>query len=248
MPKRKDGAVIVGYVHTGLKNADAVIDELERQGIKTGNVVAKETSLKGLQEIESIIDKGKLNSVNNRIDFEIAKAEDGLRTSRNRDNLLVRIAQLKSAKSDLVFQSEVVKFLRAKGVKIVCLDSNAMAGKISDFWLEKHELLAKGKRNKKKEKIEKLVSTPIREKHWRKVLQGTKPNFVLAGAAHLPAIKKMVSYSKAVDLSVRPLRQRIRGRFRGEMVRMRYKLIQTQRKRRRAKAQRAKRKPRKPRP
>ncbi|MAG21791.1 MAG: hypothetical protein CL943_00600 [Candidatus Diapherotrites archaeon] len=149
--KSKGGAVLIGFVHSGLDNANRVIDELEKCGIKKGDLVAREESRANVEFITNLIEEGKVGRILNAIDTKVAETGERMREKgANQEELVARKLELQSVKQDLIFQVEIQKFFISKKVRFLPLESRAMARKMTDLSHDHITLLGKGKRDKKK--------------------------------------------------------------------------------------------------
>jgi hypothetical protein len=164
--KSKDGAVIIGFRHSGIKKAKEIIQQLEKNGIKENDLIAVEYNQ---TELRRLLDKW--NKIKITDDLALFSEEE-------------------------MFYVRLFKFLQQKKARIMHLESSRHLGLRSRYLYDYLENL-----NLKSLKMFRLMTVPIREKFWAKKLKGKKPAFVLAGAGHIPAIKKMIPYRKILNLN-----------------------------------------------
>lgn len=228
--KSKNGAILIGYKHSGQENANLVINELERQGIKEGDVLADEISKAYLDSLKKKVIGGRIVYFNIRIDHKIETTTKQLEKEPGNQELQVNLEHFQNMKQDFIFQTELMKFFLRKKIRVVPLESNAMFNRTSKWLYDTAATNAKGNVVKKMETIGKFITFPVRENHWKKVLQSSKPKFVMAGATHLPAIKRMTPYKKCIDLSQQSLRSRTKERIKADWTRLQCKVRQEKRK------------------
>ncbi len=244
--KQKGGAILIGMSHTGKENVDRVIQALIGNGIKRGDLVAVEKSPDDLKRLKKEIEEGRVSELIKLFTRGIRSVEEQIKSCKSSDELK-RLQplkdELKSALNDKIFEYKFYNFLFSKGCKILTLDSNAKLKKMQSMnaysWKEK---LAETpiKVSRKQKLIGSFLTVPIREAYFRKRLQGTVPKFVVVGVGHLSAVKRMLPYEKALDLSDANLAKRATRRIKADFIRTQYKAIKIWKKAKRRVAPRRK--------
>ncbi len=234
--KKKGGAILIGFKHAGLENAKRVIAELEKQGLKNGDLIA----LEGHKEAVKL----SLKLVGNRMEAErLCKGHAGIISNLEADIFHLKNSARKGADvakalrtskaflkfenytlDSLIFNQIVYSLFVAKKARLLPLDKESAVRRASPG-------KATGRRE---ERIRALVLIPIREKRWKRVLQNApeKPRFVLCGGTHLSAVKKMIPYEKAINLA--PVKERIKQTPKAVYSRLLYKAIKAKKKLRRS--------------
>jgi len=187
MPRKKDGAVLIGFAHAGIKNAKKVADVLENSGFKKGDLVALEGEKSHSFWVAENGER-ELKKLKRSIEDAERTAEKLLerRNSKEYLQMLIAIKKAKHEQQTLEFEVELGKFLQEKEAKLLFLDTGNL--------LKSKRKMMGGREAKKEGEFEAI---PKREQQWKKILCGKKPAFVLAGTVHLVALKRMLPYQKA---------------------------------------------------
>lgn len=229
----------MGVVHGGMRNAKKVIAELDRRGIKKGDLVAWEETPELIEDLSSC-NHDEYQQVLEDLKSEITRIEADLKKATGDD--LTRLRELRDewiGQGEMfVYSFQVYSFLKSKKARILPFGTEAVRSRTEEGAIPRY---IKGIRRRKL--ISDYLAVPISEKHWRKNLKGRNPRFVLAGAGHLSTLKRMVPYEDTVDLSGRRRWRRIKDRVYGDSVRAHYRLINEAKKfRRRMKPKKRKKK------
>lgn len=225
--KKKGGAILIGTWHSGESAAKEAIAELKKHRIKEGDLVAVERSKKDFiwLEIESNPDKLKktVESINDYLadcDKKAGEATD----AKTKEFWRLKKESWIVVRESIIFDSVLFNFLFSKKVNFLPLESYSRVIKTGDLLRDQSlDEFYDIKVSKAQKRIASFMELPIREKHYRKQLQANKPRFVLAGAGHLAAVKRMIPYEKAVNLSKESLAKRAISRIRCESARAHYR-------------------------
>jgi hypothetical protein len=208
--KSKEGAVIIGLLHSGEKSALNVIKLLEAEGIKEDDLIALELSEIKSKYFEEKIKSGNINDILNAlrnqrsiIANQIKKTE---RTEPEYKSKVVGLSnKLYYIDKDLCSYT-LLNFLASKKAKIINLQFSDPTQKMNNF---------------ETRRLRNYFVYSVRENTWKKRLEGKNPAFVLSGINHIPAIKRFVRYRKIVKMASLWGRRHM---FRGILSRLSYKL------------------------
>ncbi len=216
--QRKGGAIIIGIEHEGKENADRVIHALIENEIKRGDLVAVEDSPQEVEKIKKEIAEGWTAFLIQDFTKRLRETERGIRSCGDKKELkeLKRVRRVyANIVGELNFYYRFYGFLFSKRAKILAFGSEAMGEKArfmkANTW--------------KKKLIREFIALPIREGHFRRQLQGKSPRFVLIGAGHLAAAKRMLPYEKVVNLEKTFFAKKTAGRIRDEFIMASYRAI-----------------------
>ncbi len=210
--KDPKGAVIIGCVHRGQKNAEKVIAVLKKNGIKEGDLIGVEHSRKNLNEIIAEVGSNRPSAFTIlQQQIKIIQFQNAIKALPFSETISLRatLFELKGNLHSTIFKNTLFKFLLSKKVKFMPFDVNWKANVHST-----------------------QIVVPVREKFWGKKFKGKKPQFVIAGTAHLSALKKIVPYRKAITTN--KIVHFIQKPFE-VLIRTKYKLRKTKNQRKRRK-------------
>jgi hypothetical protein len=248
----RQGATILAAWPIGVHSAKETIAELEKQGIRKGDLVAWEDTGEGLRFAREVIESKEKFGVfkwgnEGIMRFLHRVASEGKRINPYIASMVegqIKIAGLKGesplynwmhTKGDLVSGIDMLLHSRKfeRGERVFNLE-------LAEFLLSKKAtILPIGPRKlgrdtggipgfDKTSKIRKAASPALMERRWEKILAGKKPRFVIVTPEHLPSIKRIVPPGKVIDLSGRSRREKIALALRDNLQRLRYRLARAQ--------------------
>jgi hypothetical protein len=225
--KKKGGAILIGTWHSGENAAKETIAELEKHGIRKGDLVGVERSKQDFlwlkMESNPAILKKTVENIDRRLaDFDKRASE--ATDAKTKEYWRLKKEAWTEVRENAIFDSVLFNFLFSKKVKFLPLESYPRAIKTSDLLAEQSIDEFHGRKvSKAQKRIARFMEVPIREKFYRRQLQANNPKFVLIGAGHLAAVKRMIPYEKTVNLSKEGLAKRVISSIGVELVRAQYR-------------------------
>lgn len=198
------GAVLVGVSHYGNRNAVQTIRELRAHGLKRGDVVAVEESPSELNEILTRVLNGSFSrEIAGLKEFQLA-AQQKLSystTKKERQAQKARIRQIAGFISMAEYSFELYSFLLQSGAKLIGYDNRGKRQMWKSIASEKLGTIGGQIGFNSKFLLPLFLAGPSRERLWIPRLLAARPQFVISGSAHLPALKKGIPYRRAVNSS-----------------------------------------------
>jgi len=210
----KSGPVIIGFQHFGEENACKIIAALRERRLKEGDTVAIELTPMRAKMFQWLNTSDNLKSHLSELDEAIKLAESAEAQGLKLPNIR-KSSDIRALKGETIFFASLEKFLSSKGVKLLHLESDAHY----ERGMKAKNVRSDKNASKKAKRLARFVIMPINEKYWKKRLEGTNPRFILVGAGHVPAVKRMVPYKEAVETYKLSTHERVRD----ELVRLKYR-------------------------
>jgi len=221
--KSKDGAVIIGCTHSGVENADRVISELKKDGIKEGDLLAFEmpqrqadANMRQIERTGVIRLLPKMMALAKVWELVPKDAELPPEMQYERE-LVIRV------KEQLLFQQVLFEYFVKNKIRVLGFGSFPVNERIRRMLEKVKKSGFEGTLTKKQGLLVGLAMGPLQEKFWKKRLKGKKPRFGVCGLEHLPAVKRIVAYRKATRITKAPLKERIARRSRWTFARLLYR-------------------------
>ncbi len=226
--EKKAATVLIGCSHVGIKNAEKVIKELEQNNIKKGDLVA----IEGLAD-EHVSGMKKFIRKYGFVNAAVLYLHSG---KNNYSSLSLNEAfgdfNKYSVESEHVwFNFCLLDFFIEKKVRLLGLENARLNRRFQKLTADR---MSGTELDKRKERLWRLMAVPLREKFWKNKLLslGEQPRFILVGAGHLSALKRIVPCQKVVDLSEKKagLTERVKRELELSSLRLAYRTRQAKRK------------------